>query len=167
MHEVTDLTSVVPTIEPCTSCRRFHTDAPICGVSVFIHEILHAKTRKISVIWKTTPTRHVQALLRLVLSTGEPRDLTFYRARIHSVLLAQEEHRLLRSSARALFRQSSSASGCFPLHRAIPVFDSNVKHLSSERAHIAPPRCAWRTLHPTAERSTNWIPRHRETLLAS
>ncbi len=84
------------------------------------------------------------------LSTGEPRDLTFYRARIHSVLLAQEEHRLLRSSARALFRQSSSASGCFPLHRAIPVFDSNVKHLSSERAHIAPPRCALRTLHPTS-----------------
>ena len=35
MQEVTDSSSVVPTIEPCVSCRRFRPNAPICGVSVF------------------------------------------------------------------------------------------------------------------------------------
>ena len=51
MQEVTDSSSVVPTIEPCISCRRFRPNAPICGVSVFfgVHEFSRAKARQNSV----------------------------------------------------------------------------------------------------------------------
>ena len=56
MQEVTDSSSVVPTIEPCISCRRFRPNAPICGVSVFlgVHTFLFKLMKRNVVILEKT-----------------------------------------------------------------------------------------------------------------